>query len=387
MGSSLALRLARLGATVTLVDLESAPMAATSRWNEGKIHLGYLYGADPTLSTARHLLPGGLAFRRLMSELVADDLLEHATTRDDIYLVHEDSVVDVDALRGHFSAVSALVRSHPDAAGYFTDVTGADAVPLTRRELEGLASDRIRGGFRVPERSVDTQWVADALTGAVATEPRVLFRGDTTVTSVEPSAGGLRVVGTPDLDESFDAVVNALWAGRLEIDLTAGLVPDHTWSHRYRLCAFIRTHHAVDVPSALVAVGPFGDVKNYNGREFYVSWYPTGLVAEGGDVTLPVPGALTGREREQFLADVRTGLGSCIPAIERIFEAAAETTVAGGFVFARGRGSIGDPRSPLHRRDRFGVERAGSYFSVDTGKYSTAPWLAEQLAREIMGSR
>jgi hypothetical protein len=56
-------------------------------------------------------------------------------------------------------------------------------------------------------------------------------------------------------------------------------------------------------------------------------------------------------------------------------------------VFARGRGSIGDPRSPLHRRDRFGVERAGSYFSVDTGKYSTAPWLAEQLAREIMGSR
>ena len=40
----------------------------------------------------------------------------------------------------------------------------------------------------------------------------------------------------------------------------------------------------------------------------------------------------------------------------------------------------------LHRRDRFGVQRYGHYFSVDTGKYSTAPRLAEALAREIAGS-
>lgn len=386
MGSSLALYLARLGAAVTLVDRESAPMAGTSRWNEGKIHLGYLYGADPTLSTARHILPGGLAFRGLVSDLLDGDVTEHATTGDDIYLVHEDSVVGLDALGGHFAAVSDLVRSHPDAADYLTELTAAQAVPLTRRDLDGLASERIVGGFRVPERSVETQWVADALAGAVAAQSGIEFRGDTTVTSVESIDRGVRVVGAPDLDEPFDAAVNALWAGRLEIDLTAGLVPDHTWLHRYRLCVFIRTQRPVEVPSALVAVGPFGDVKNYNGRDFYVSWYPTGLVAEGSEVSLDVPDPLTGRRREQFLADVRAGLGSCMPPIDRVFEEAAELTVDGGFVFARGQGSIGDPRSGLHRRDRFGVERAGAYFSVDTGKYSTAPWLAERLAREIMGT-
>lgn len=385
MGSSLALYLARLGAEVTLIDREPSPMAGASRWNEGKIHLGYLYGADPTLATARHVLPGGLVFGRLVSDLIGLDVAGHATTSDDIYLVHQDSVVGLEQLGRHFEAVTSLVRSHPDAARYLTDLTDAAVTPLARGELDGLASGRIVGGFRVPERSVETRWLADAMAAAVLAEPRVSFRGDTTLTAARPAAEGVHVAGTRGLDESFDAVVNALWNGRLEIDLTAGLVQSHSWTHRYRLCAFIRTRAPLDIASAIVAVGPFGDIKNYNGRDFYLSWYPTGLVAEGNDIVLEAPAPLAGERREAFLADVRRGLASCIPSIDEVFAAAEEVTVGGGFVFASGRGAIGDPQSQLHRRDRFGVERMGSYFSVDTGKYSTAPWLADRLAREIMG--
>ena len=52
-------------------------------------------------------------------------------------------------------------------------------------------------------------------------------------------------------------------------------------------------------------------------------------------------------------------------------------------MFAAGQGSLADPRSSLHRRSDFRIARKGSYFSVDTGKYSTAPWLAKQLADQI----
>jgi hypothetical protein len=45
--------------------------------------------------------------------------------------------------------------------------------------------------------------------------------------------------------------------------------------------------------------------------------------------------------------------------------------------------ALDDPTASLHRRDRFGVRRLGSSISVDTGKYSTAPWLARRLAKEI----
>lgn len=42
LGSSVALFLARRGALVTLFDAKNRPFEGASRWNEGKIHLGYI---------------------------------------------------------------------------------------------------------------------------------------------------------------------------------------------------------------------------------------------------------------------------------------------------------------------------------------------------------
>lgn len=388
MGSSLALLLARRGTDVVLVDRAAAPLEGSSRWNEGKIHLGYLYGADPTLATVRHLLPGGLRFAPLVSELVGEDVATHATVSDDVYLVHRRSVTDADTLRGRFAAVTELVRSHPDADAYLTALSDAGTTELRPRELDALSTDEVVAGFRVPERSVDTRWVADRLAAAVAAESRITSRMDTTVTGVRPVAGvdgAWQVTGDPDLDERVDVVLNALWDGRLVVDEVAGLRPDYTWTHRYRRCLFVRTRRAVEVPSAIAAVGPFGDIKNFGNRDFYLSWYPAGLVAQGEAVAPPRPSPMTAVEEADFVSAVRTGLESILPAAGHVLDEADEVLVRGGYVFARGTGSIGDRRSTLHRRDRYGVERTGSYYSIDTGKYSTAPWTAEALVRDLAG--
>ncbi|WP_448003731.1 NAD(P)/FAD-dependent oxidoreductase [Agromyces bauzanensis] len=388
MGSAVAIDLARRGYEVTLIDREAAPVAATSRWNEGKIHLGYLYGADPTLATARHILPGSLLFAEHARDLIGSDLDGHTTSDDDIYLLHRDSVVDPDAMRARFTAISELIREHPDAGRYLADVSDARVAELAPAELRAVAGADIVAGFRVPERSVDTRWFADRLAGAVAAEPGVTLRLGTTVTSAQPrdsADGRWRVRGDHGFGEDFDVVVNALWGGRLPIDVTAGLTPEPPWSHRFRLCVFARTRSAQEAPSAIVAVGPFGDVKNYNGRDFYFSWYPVGLVAEGDGLVLEAPPIPTGRDAEAFVARVRSALEHVMPWTGRVFEDAESTIVHGGFVYARGAGALDDPRSGLHRRDRYGVARLGNYYSVDTGKYSTAPWLARSLADEIAG--
>lgn len=390
LGTCLSLHLSRLGADVTLVDRATAPMEATSRWNEGKIHLGYLYGADPTLATARHLLTGGLAFADVVSDLVGEDVRTHATTSDDLYLVHSDSLVEPDALRRQFEAVSELVRQHPDAARYLADVSDAQVRPLPLDSSCVEVSTRVEAAFVVPERSVNTHWVADRLAAAVAADDRISRAMGTTVRAVEPTRPGARPVLSTDqgdVDGPYDVVVNALWEGRLVIDATAGLVPDHAWTHRYRLCAFVRTTHRVDHPSAVVAVGPFGDVKNYDGRDFYLSWYPVGLVAESSELVLPPVPWPTGAEAHAFVSRLRAGLETCLPAIGEVLDAAERVQVGGGFVFARGTGSIGDARSGLHRRDAYGATWHGRYVSVDTGKYSTAPWAARQLAADIMEIR
>jgi len=108
-------------------------------------------------------------------------------------------------------------------------------------------------------------------------------------------------------------------------------------------------------------------------------------VRQGGGITLERPEPLDAAATAQFVGAVRAQLGSLLPGIDAVFEAAEDIKVRGGFVFAQAKGSVDDPAASIHRRDRFGVQREGNYYSVDTGKYSTAPWMAEQLAAEISG--
>jgi hypothetical protein len=124
-------------------------------------------------------------------------------------------------------------------------------------------------------------------------------------------------------------------------------------------------------------------MKTYGGGRFYLSWYPAGLLAEteaDHPADPPAPAAA------QVVAATRAGLAPLLPAAAAVLDAAEEIAVQGGWVFALGRGSLSDPTSALHRRDRFGIARRGRYISVDTGKYSTAPWLAARIAGIVAGT-
>ena len=192
MGCATALSLARRGDRVTLVDAADRPFAGASRWNEGKIHLGYLYAADPSLDTAHRILPGGLAFKALTESLIGCPLDEAIAHHDDTFVVHRDSVVTADAAERYYAAVSALVRGHDDAGGYLVPVGGAQTRRLSPAELDAAYdSAHVVAGFRVPERSVSTPWVANRFVAAVAAEARIDLRLRTTVQGVRRTGQAL----------------------------------------------------------------------------------------------------------------------------------------------------------------------------------------------------
>src|SRR5262245_31682104 len=105
MGTCASLYLARRGCEVVLFDEAPVPFSGASRWNEGKIHLGYLYSAASSLDTARLLLPGGLAFKPLVEELIGESLRPATTGDDDIYLIHRDSVASAEAVGAHYETL------------------------------------------------------------------------------------------------------------------------------------------------------------------------------------------------------------------------------------------------------------------------------------------
>lgn len=379
MGASTALLLAEAGCDVVLFDAAPLPMSGASRWNEGKIHLGFLYAGDPSLATARHVIPGGLAFAPLLSRLIGQDLSEAGGQPEDVYLVHHASVAAPDAMAAYHDAVSGLV----DDAG----APGLRSRRLSGAELSALSgSDAVAAGFAVPERSVDTNWVADRLEAALAASPRVELRCGVRVLAARPDGpedGPWRIAtDPPEAGGRFDWVVNALWHGRPAVDATAGLPEPAPFTQRHRVSLFVHAPGAEE-RGGLVAVGPFGDMKSYGGGRFYLSWYPAGLLVETVSAEVADPPA---PDAAAVIAATRAGLSPLLPGAARVLDAAEEVVVAGGWVFAVGRGSLADPASALHRRDAFGVQRRGRYLSVDTGKYSTAPWLAARIADAIAGT-
>jgi glycine/D-amino acid oxidase-like deaminating enzyme len=388
MGSSTALHLARRGRDVALFDEAAEPFTGASRWNEGKIHLGFLYAADPTLATARAVLAGGLDFGDQVARLTGLDVGALTAPADDHYLVHRDSVVGADAVGAYVHAVADLVASTPGADRYLVDVSSCAVERLDAATLATMADpDVVVAGFRVPERSVDTQQVADAFVAALAADRRIEPVFATRVEAVEPDGHGRWFVRTPDgRFGPFGAVVNALWHGRPVVDRSVGHRPDVEPQHRFRASLFVRTRRAVDAPCTVLSVGPFGDVKNYDGRNFYLSWYPLGLLAGADAEAPPVVPPLSDGARAGLAAGVFDALGSRLPFVRDIEAAAEEVKVEGGWVYSQGRGRLDDPGATVHRRDLLGITGVGTYFSVDTGKYSVAPTLAQALAEAVVAA-
>jgi glycine/D-amino acid oxidase-like deaminating enzyme len=385
MGCSLALLLARGGARVTLIDAAPGPFAQASRWNEGKIHLGFLYAGDPSLSTARKLLPGGLAFRSIVEMLVGRPIDDAISPTGDVFLTHRNSVVSAEAMGAYFNRVARMVREHPEAHRYLADLEDVQVEALTPAQLANFTpSAQIVAGFHVPERSVQTRMLADWFVEAVAAEPSIAGLFNCRVAGVVQSGERWRVRATPDIAESFDLIVNALWEGRTAVDRSAGIVDAETRSYRYRVALFARAAKPCSMPSTVIAIGPFGDIKNYNGRDLYLSWYPAGLVADLADIDgLAMPARDAAADRA-VIARTVAALAQFFPEVPAALDG-ADIRVRGGWVVAAGGGSLADAGSALHRRDRFGVSRSGTYISVDTGKYASAPWLARRIASEILG--
>ena len=113
---------------------------------------------------------------------------------------------------------------------------------------------------------------------------------------------------------------------------------EHPWSHRYRVALIVKTDRPVDVPSAVICTGPFGDVKNYDTREFYVSWYLAGLLASGEAIDPPTVPVLSPSERQAIAGDVFRKLGALLPPIHEVQARAREVRVEGGVGLCRRSG-------------------------------------------------
>jgi glycine/D-amino acid oxidase-like deaminating enzyme len=390
-GCCIALALADRGARVVLFDKNESLLSRAAVANEGKIHLGYMYAGDSTLSTARMMMQGALAFVPFFTRYLGLAPERMIVSTPAAYVVHRDSQRSPEEISGYLAAVHRLVReaaaNRPNA--YFGIALSAAPREWTAAERDAeLNSDIALAAFDSPEVAINPVELAKALSDRIAATARIELRLGHFVRSVDQHAHRASVMSEGPqgaVRDQYDHVVNALWDGRLTIDATAGHRPNRPWLHRLKYGISFRRPDADRGRSATVVLGPFGEVVSYSDGLTYLTWYPECL--QGISSELAPPNWVTYPAeplRSRILKGTLAALSDLVPSLRDLKpNLLSDVCVKGGVIVAWGQTDIDDPQSELHRRFEIGVTSAGRFHSVDPGKLTMAPYFADICADRI----
>jgi len=391
-GCTVALELADRGFSVELFEATASLMTAASRNNEGKIHLGFVYAADPTLRTARLMMRGATEFAPRLRLWLGSDFDRIAVSSPFKYAVHRHSQRTPEQLEATYTTIASMIAStSTESEGYFGRT---DANHLRRLEADelGIYGSEIIAAFETAELAIDPEALADSLRRVVMVHPGISTHLSTRVVSVDTERRRIRVDvdGAAETAGPFVHIVNCSWAGRPAIDATTGILPPAEWSFRQKY--FLRVQLAgapISVPSTTVVLGPFGDVVNFGHDDVYVSWYPVGRRGWSTDLAPPDwPAELEIDEGLELAEAMFAGLSDILPSLGSLARTCApRSVVRGGVIFALGNSDLADPASRLHERHDVGPRSVGTYHTIDTGKLTLAPMFAAIVGDRIEAAR
>jgi hypothetical protein len=391
-GCCTALALAERGLTVVLFDRRHGLLERTAVANEGKIHLGYMYAGDPTLSTARMMMEGALAFAPFMQRYLGLPLDALETSIPAAYVVHRDSQHSAQVVTAYMAEVHRLVMQAAtgrEPAYFGFDLSTPPRLWTAQQRAAAFNSEMALTVLDTQEVAINPVTLAAALRTCVFNHPRIETRLNRYVEGVEKTGRSLRVMSDGVDGRSidfFDHVVNALWDGRLAVDETMGLRPTRPWLHRLKYgISFTLPAGLAVPPSATFVSGPFGEVVSYADRLTYLTWYPECLRGISADVRPPDwPTYPSKPLSAEVLTGTISAMSEIMPCLAALKGASLpDALVKGGVIVAWGETDIYDPLSELHRRYEIGVTSEGRYHSIDPGKLTMAPYFAERCADRV----
>ena len=232
-GCCAALALAERSAKVTLFDKNDALLSRAAVANEGKIHLGYMYAGDPTLSTAKTMMAGALAFAPFFDRYLGQPAQSFSVSDPATYVVHRDSQQSAEEIFAYLRTTHALINEAAEgrSRAYFgKDLQGCcAALALAERAAKVTLFDK-----------------NDALLSraAVANEGKIhlgyMYAGDPTLSTAKTMMAGAlsfapfleRHLGQPA--QSFSVSVPATY-----------VVHRDSQQSSENVCAYLRTVHAL----------------------------------------------------------------------------------------------------------------------------------------------
>lgn len=388
LGTCLALEMAQQGAHVDVYDRESQGLTQAGSRNEGKIHLGFVYGADSSFKTTKKMIDGGMLFLPLLRRWVGPAIDSIRASSPFYYAIAENSILSPKDFEMHCQKIEAELSRHRPS-DYPGQLIPAVKKIEDKEYLRQFNPQKIQAAYRTCEKAIDIHALAKVLRNKVASTPQISFFPNSTIVQVEQRPGQLQlqfITNSERRKKLYDIVINALWEGRMEIDQQMGLWDPPPWCYRLKHAIFLSCPSPLAIPSTTIIQGPYGDLVNFGQGDYYLSWYPKCMQGFAKNTIIPPNWNrnLSQNEAKQLTSEVIQSLSEFIPAVGSIREENMRNLrVLGGIIYARGETDVEDPKSGLHTRHEPAIKSNQNYYSINPGKYSLCPAFAYQAATEI----
>lgn len=386
-GCCVALMLSKLGFQVKLYDKSTALMRRASANQEGKIHLGFVYARDQKMVTARTMIEHAMQFAPALESLIGPiDWEPHLSER--FYCgIHGDSSITLDAHFRHFKALQEIYEEVLDDA--HCHYLGRRPQRIWREDTPlCFVGKSLVNAVYTEESAVHPGWMRNIIINAIKSNPDITTFLQHGIADVENANASFRIHGNNQngrWKHTADIVVNCLWEGKQSIDRALGFEYSEDWITRVKYGFMLdATPPLHALPSLTLTHGPFGDIVNYPyDKSIYINWYPSCMTYLGNHDQLPAEweevceGKHSPELVQRILQESKMALSEYVPELRDL----KLKQVMAGAIMGQGKTDISDRESGLHRRHGIGVVEYDNYYSIFTGKFTSAPANAMQLQK------
>jgi len=380
-GCCIALMLRKHGYDVKIVDKSKDIFNRASLNQEGKVHMGFVYGLDASLKTGKKLLLDALYFAPYLEYLLDKKVnWEKLKSSNFNYLVAKDSMLSPDEVDTYFQTLQTIYHQYLEDE----NLTYLGKRPKTIFKKISLPTqvnpDFFQACFATEEAALHPKSLKEMIKTKIQSENISLCLNQY-VTSAKRTPNGFMVETHSENDGirqlESDVVFNCLWEGRMALDKEMGIQIEKDYNIRLRYGIYMKMPPSLQgLPTFVVIQGPYGDFVNYpQSKECYFFWYPSSIKGMVIDQSMPpsweeaCEGHISNTLRQSILNENFNHLHRLIPTLTK-FE---DSTIVGAVIVAKGCHDIHDPNSKLHERSEFPITQNDGYYSINTGKFTSAP--------------
>jgi len=380
-GCCIALMLRKHGYDVKIVDKSNDIINRASLNQEGKIHLGFIYGLDASLKTGKKLLLDALYFAPYLEYLLGKKVnWEKLKSSNFNYLVAKDSMLSTDEVDTYFQTLQTIYRQYLEDE----NLTYLGKRPNTIFKKISLPPqvnpDFFEACFATEEVSIHHKSIKEIIKTKIQSENISLCLNQR-VTAAKRIPNGF-MVETHSEDEGVlqlksDVVFNCLWEGRMILDKQMGMQVEKGYNLRLKYGIIVKPLKSDRrLSSFSVIQGPYGDFVNFHqSKEAYFCWYPSSMKGMVIDQSIPTSwdeacdGKIPQTVRQKLVNENFKHFKRLIPSLSDF----QVLSIIGGVIVAKGRHDIDLRDSKLHERNEFPITQNDGYFSINTGKFTSAP--------------